>query len=84
MFCRYGRVEDVYFPLVKGSDRRRGFCFVRFETRRAAENAAARSSRTIAGKGEGQADPCNLLVCEIRSLMIIELGKFLNLGSFDR
>ncbi|BBM99662.1 hypothetical protein MPTK1_1g22850 [Marchantia polymorpha subsp. ruderalis] len=53
-FQKYGNVEDVYFPREKHTGKRRGFCFVRFDSPRTAEVAAARSPRTIQGHEIGE------------------------------
>eukprot|EP00271_Cylindrocystis_brebissonii_P000211 TRINITY_DN1024_c0_g1_i2.p1 TRINITY_DN1024_c0_g1~~TRINITY_DN1024_c0_g1_i2.p1 ORF type:complete len:300 (-),score=43.12 TRINITY_DN1024_c0_g1_i2:844-1659(-) len=53
-FEKYGAVEDVYFPKDKNSTKRRGFCYVRFNTAQSADAAAARSPRTIAGLEIGE------------------------------
>lgn len=53
-FEKYGKVEDVYFPKEKETSRRRGFCYVRFDNPKAADAAAARSSRTIGGNDIGE------------------------------
>uniref|UniRef100_A0A7I4A6I3 RRM domain-containing protein n=1 Tax=Physcomitrium patens TaxID=3218 RepID=A0A7I4A6I3_PHYPA len=53
-FEKYGKVEDVYFPKEKETRKRRGFCYVRFDNPKAADAAAARSSRTIRGNEIGE------------------------------
>ncbi|KAL2653615.1 hypothetical protein R1flu_021743 [Riccia fluitans] len=53
-FQKYGIVEDVYFPREKHTGKRRGFCFVRFDSPKTAEVAAARSPRTIQGHEIGE------------------------------
>jgi hypothetical protein len=48
-FLRWGQVEDVYFPKDKSTGKRRPFCFVTFDTLKAAERAVAESNREISG-----------------------------------
>ena len=39
MFCRAGRIVDVFIPVDKRNNKKRGFSFVRFQTFREAEKA---------------------------------------------
>ena len=39
MFCRAGRTVDVFIPVDKRNNKKRGFSFVRFQTFREAEKA---------------------------------------------
>ncbi|CAM6119766.1 unnamed protein product [Calypogeia fissa] len=56
---KFGTVEDVYFPRERHTGKSRGFCFVRFDSSRAAHFAASQSPRLIMGYGLGEIKVAN-------------------------
>ncbi|CAM6092645.1 unnamed protein product [Calypogeia fissa] len=58
-FQKFGTVEDVYFPRERHTGKRRGFCFVRFDSSRAAHFAASQSPRLIMGYEVGEIKVAN-------------------------